>query len=73
MNTTVTNAARKSETMMDSHIPSDPRMRGSSSTDDICSTDVLRKEMIAEIRPLLRAVKSADPKIPMPEKRKEKE
>ena len=54
-------------------MPSSPQISGKISTAADCNTNVLKKEIKAEIGPLLRAVKKDDPKIAKPVKRKENE
>ena len=53
-------------------MPSTPQNRGKNITAAIWNTKVRRKEIAAETRPLLSAVKKEEPKIANPEKRKEK-
>lgn len=52
-----------SATVIESHIPSISKNIGSISTDNDWKTSVLRKETIADIPPLLRAVKNEEVKI----------
>lgn len=64
--------AASSAAATDSQIPSTPSARGRSTTLPHWNTSVRRKEMRAEIRPLLRAVKKAEPKMFSPENRKDR-
>ena len=54
-------------------MPSRSKKMGSIITASDWNTRVRKKDIIAEIMPLLRAVKNPDPQIAIPEKRKEKE
>ena len=69
MNIAVTIVARSSATITDTHTPSRSKIRGRISTELIWNTIVRRKEMIAEISPLLSEVNSDEPKILNPQKR----
>lgn len=46
---------------MEIHIPSIPSISGRIKTAEICKTNVLRKEISAEISPLFNAVKNDEP------------
>ena len=72
MNIAVTMVARSSATITDTHTPSRSKIRGSISTELIWNTIVRRKEITAEMSPLLSEVKSDEPKILNPQKRYEK-
>ena len=55
--------------MMETQIPSTPMIKGRIKTNEIWNTSVRQKEMIAEIIPLLSAVKKEEPNIENPTKR----
>ena len=65
--------ANSSATMMDSHMPSNCHSNGKTNTATTWYNAVREKEMIADTKPLLSAVKNADAKIDTPAKTKEKE
>ena len=50
-----------------------PKIRGKTKTAIVWNKRVRKKEMIAEMGPLLRAVKKEEPKMATPENKKEKE
>ena len=55
-----------------SHTPMSPKTVGRSNSIPVSITSVRRKEITAEILPLQRAVKKEEPKMFMPQKRKER-
>ena len=73
MNINATTVASNSATTNESHTPSIPIIKGKKMTADVWNTRVLKKDMIAEINPLLSAVKKDEPKIAIPVNKKEKE
>lgn len=66
-------AAINSAATMDIQMPSIPKISGNINTAATWKINVLRKEINAEMRPSFNAVKKDEPKIAIPEKRKEKE
>ena len=66
-------AAMPSANTADHHIPSIFQKSGSMNTNAAWSITVRMNEMSAEISPLFIAVKSAEPKIPIPQKRNDTE
>ena len=64
-------SAATSATIIEHQIPSSPKIKGNSNTAPTSKIKVLMKEMTAEIKPLLRAVKNPDPKILNPQSRKD--
>ena len=65
----VTQKARISAAVIDIQTPSSLNIRGSSNTVETWKTSVLIKEIIAETRPLLSAVKKDEAKMFVPAKR----
>ena len=65
--------AKISATIIESHIPFSPTSTGRIKIDADWNTRVRKKDMIAEMMPLLSAVKKPDPHIAIPEKRNENE
>ena len=65
--------ASSSATMMESQMPSSCHNNGNNNTATTWYNAVREKEMIAETKPLLSAVKNADAKIDTPANTKEKE
>ena len=61
-----------SATTIKIQMPSISKIRGSRIIAATWNTKVLKKEIKAEMSPLLRAVKNEDPNIAIPAKRKEK-
>ena len=68
----VTIKAINSAITMDIQMPSTSKTKGRSKMAAVWNTKVLKKEMSAETRPLLRAVKNEEPNIAIPAKRNEK-
>ena len=62
-------AAISSANKVEHHIPSTPSSKGSMRIAPSSNTNVLRKDINADICPLFRAVKKADPKTAIPVKR----
>lgn len=73
MNASVTAAAASSAATIDTQIPSMSKISGRRITAATCSTKVLKKEISAEVRPSLSAVKKDEPKIAKPANKNEKE
>ena len=69
----VTIVARSSAMTNDSHTPSISITKGKSNTAEVWNTRVLKKDIIAEIRPLFNAVKNDEPKIAIPQNKNENE
>ena len=69
----VINADMPSANTMESHIPSNSQINGNNNTNPTCNTNVLIKEMSAEITPLLSAVKKQELNIENPTTKNEKE
>ena len=65
--------AKASATSIESHIPFIPKNLGKISTQAIWKTSVLKKEMIAEIKPFPNAVNIEEPNIPNPAKINERQ
>ena len=61
--------AKISAAVMAYQMPSTPNRSGSRRTEEVWKTSVRRKEMAAEMRPLLSAVKNEDAKILKPANR----
>ena len=72
-NSAVTATARASAATVESQMPSRPQSNGRISTARHWNTSVRRKEIRAEVNPSFRAVKKEEPKMAIPENRKEKE
>ena len=72
-NRMVTIAASISAATVESHMPSSFQKRGKVRTVAHWKTKVRKKEISAEMIPLPRAVKKEEPKIAVPENKKEKE
>ena len=66
-------AAINSAATMENQMPSIPQISGKINTAADCNTSVLRKEIKAEMGPLLRAVKKDEPKMAKPVNRNENE
>ena len=66
-------AAINSAATMENQMPSIPQISGKINTAADCNTSVLRKEIKAEMGPLLRAVKKDEPKIPIPQNKNDAE
>ena len=73
MNIPAIRAAINSAKTADSHMPSISHSVGSKKINATWNITVLTKDSIAEIRPLLRAVKRAEPKIAIPQNKKDME
>ena len=72
-NKAVTAAASISAATVESHIPSNSQKSGKIRTVEHWKTKVLKKEISADMIPFPKAVKKEEPKIAMPEHKKEKE
>ena len=68
----VTTTAINSATTTESQIPSIFHIKGIINTAAVWNKSVLKKDISAEVRPSLSAVKKEEPKIAIPEKIKEK-
>ena len=73
MYTAVTATASTSATTSDSHIPLVSHIRGSINIAASWNTNVLKKDMTAEVTPSFSAVKKDEPYMAKPENKKEKE
>lgn len=69
----MTTAASISATTVENHMPSNPQKIGKVRTAAHWKTKVRKKEISADMSPLPRAVKKEEPKIAVPENKKEKE
>ena len=69
----MTATARASDTTVEAQMPSSSQTMGRSVTARHWNTSVRRKEIRAEVSPSFRAVKKDEPKIAIPENKKEKE
>ena len=66
INDTPTNKAKNSATIIDSQTPVIPKNSGNIRTATVWKTSVLKKEIIAEVKPSFSAVKKPDEKIAKP-------
>ena len=56
--------------MIENHMPSSPKKIGIIKTEEHWKSNVLRKAIVAEVKPSFRAVKNAEPNIEIPENKK---